>query len=148
MTHDSVDYRSLIRAQGYRMTPQREIILDAVCAGHGHTSFDEINARVQTAASAIDTSTVYRTLDFLCDVGLVNCALVEGQRMYEIAVGQPAHHHLICERCGAELTIEHGLIQRLFDAIQAEYGFSVQQEHLVLHGLCADCRAAQAQQMP
>ena len=65
MTHQTLDYANRIRERGFRLTPQRELVLEAVCDGNGHTSFDEIKKRVETKAPAINRSTIYRTLEFL-----------------------------------------------------------------------------------
>ncbi len=54
MSHHQLDYVTSLRAQGFRVTPQRQTILDAVCAGDGHTSLPEIYARVQAVSPAIN----------------------------------------------------------------------------------------------
>ena len=101
MTHNRFDYASLWHERGFRVTPQRQLILDAVCQGAGHTTLPEIYARVQQMAPAINLATVYRTLDFLNEMGLVVSGdMGDGRMVYEIA-GQEPHHHLVCRRCGA-----------------------------------------------
>src|SRR5258708_35267 len=94
MVNPHIDYGSLLRHRGFRMTPQREIILDAIGAGHGHTSFDEIFARVQARSPAMNRATIYRTLEFLRQQELVFSAEIGGQTVYEIAAGE-LHHHLV-----------------------------------------------------
>ena len=140
MTHNTVDYASLIRQRGHRLTPQRELILDAVCESNGHTTFDEIYQQVQAKSSSIDRSTVYRVLDFLSQMELIVSSEIDGERIYEIAAGQPPHHHLICYLCGSETCIPHDLVAALFDAIEREYQFTASTNHLILYGLCEKCR--------
>jgi Fur family ferric uptake transcriptional regulator len=137
-----------MREHGFRVTPQRQIILGAICAGGGHTTIEEIYARAQAAAPAINRATVYRTLDFLCELRLVVAADVGGGRMvYEIASPTP-HHHLICRTCGCETQIEHATVKSLFARLAREQGFHVDMEHLALFGLCHTCYVAEHKRAP
>jgi Fe2+ or Zn2+ uptake regulation protein len=139
MSHKNVDYASKIRDRGFRLTPQRELILDAVCEGGGHTTFDEIYDRVQARAPAVSVATIYRTLDFWCEMGVVVSAEIDGQKVYEIAKQQP-HHHLVCRTCGCVEPLEHELMQGLFETIEKRHRFHIDMDHLVLRGRCERCR--------
>jgi Fe2+ or Zn2+ uptake regulation protein len=138
MSHQKLDYAARIREGGFRLTPQRELILNAICEGGGHTTLDEIYARVQAKAKAINLATVYRTLDFLCHMGLVVSAEIDSQKVYEIASQRP-HHHLVCQECGRVQGLEHETVETLFTRLERERRFRVTVEHLVLYGLCQDC---------
>ncbi len=140
MSHDQVDYVAALRARGFRVTPQRQTILDAVCAGGGHTSLPEIYARVQAVSPAINLATVYRTLDFLQEAGLVVAADIGGHTVYEIAGPKP-HHHLVCQGCGGVEEIDPGLVEDFFTALSRAQSFEVDIHHLVLTGRCAQCRS-------
>lgn len=141
MTHYTVDYASLIRERGHRLTPQREMVLDALCGIEGHATADVVVERVQARSAAVDRSTVYRSLDFLTQLGLANTSEIDGTRVYELAIGQPAHHHLLCQRCGVQIDLDHRVFDRLLEDIRAATGFDVQADHLILPGVCAACRA-------
>ena len=71
MTHETIDTIERLRRQGYRVTPQRLIVLDAVCEVGGHADFGAIYASVKYADPTIDKSTIYRALDVLSSVGLI-----------------------------------------------------------------------------
>lgn len=144
MTHESLDYIARIRDQGHRLTPQRQMILDAVCEAGGHITIEEIIERVQVKSPAINRSTIYRNLEFLRSLNLIVAADIGGQNLYEIAHPQP-HHHLVCRCCGAEFEIEQGLLAPAFAAIRKAEGFLVENDHLILHGLCPDCCKRQEQ---
>lgn len=137
--HTTHDYAAHIRQQGYRLTPQRQMILDAVCEGGGHTTVDEIWARVQHKAPAINRSTVYRNLEFLQTLHLVVAAEIGGQTMYEIP-HEHHHHHLTCEGCGQIIEISQDALGPAFATIEGQYGFRIGADHLVLKGLCIGCR--------
>ena len=140
VSHERLNYAARMREQGFRVTPQRQLILDAVCEGGGHTTFEEIYERVRAKTPVINRATVYRALDFFRRLRLVFSAEIEGHTVYEIA-GQP-HHHLLCRRCGGveDLAGYHfdALAEHLFEA----YGFRAELDHLVITGLCAQCLSA------
>ena len=139
MSHDEIKFSKIMREQGYRVTPQRLLILDAVCEGGGHTTFGEIYLRVKEADPLIDQSTVYRTLDLLCEVGVIVSADIGDEgKVYEIAKPTP-HHHLVCQVCGNEQELDGDMMQALFEQIKREQGFMVQTDHLVLSGVCRRC---------
>ncbi len=139
MSHHQTDYVASLRARGFRVTPQRQTILDAVCAGGGHTTLPEIYARVQAAAPAINLATVYRTLDFLQQAGLVVTADIGGHTVYEIA-GPAPHHHLVCQVCGCVEEIDPALVKVFFTTLAQAHAFDVDVHHLVLTGYCGQCR--------
>ena len=139
MSHQNIDYVTLMHERGYRFTPQRQFILDAVCAGNGHTSVDEIFDRVHAKAPSLNRATVYRTLDFLRDMRLVVATEIDHQTLYEIA-GETPHHHLVCRKCGSMQPLAHAAVMALFDQVDREQNFSVDMDHLTLLGLCQTCR--------
>jgi Fur family transcriptional regulator, ferric uptake regulator len=139
MSHTRWDYARLMRERGFRVTPQRQMILDAICAGGGHTTLDEIYTRVRATSEAVNRATVYRTLDFLCKLRLIVAADVGGGRtVYEIA-GDTPHHHLVCRKCNASQEISHAAVDGLFARLQREHNFYIDMDHLALFGLCAEC---------
>ncbi len=139
MSHYRWDYAALMRERGFRVTPQRELILDAICEGDGHTTPDEIYARVRAKTPHVNRATVYRNLDFLCEMRLVVAAQIGGHMVYEIA-GDTPHHHLICRNCDRVEQISHETVKALFDKIEREQKFTVDMDHLALFGLCQKCR--------
>ncbi len=144
MSHTRHDYAAEMRRRGFRVTPQRQIILDAICEAGGHTTADEIYNRVQAKSSAINRATVYRTLDFLCEMRLVVAAHVgSGPMVYELA-GEEPHHHLICRTCGHTESIGHDIVQQWFAQVEQATSFTVDMDHLVLFGLCEQCRRSAA----
>ncbi len=137
---DQPDLSRVIRQRGFRMTPQRQMILDAVAAGRGHSTPEQIYSRVVKKAPAINRATVYRTLDFLAEQHLItNCDLGTGSKVYEMAGAQP-HHHLVCERCGRVEQFGHEMMEAVFKQIEMKHGFKITTDHLALFGLCRQCR--------
>jgi Fur family ferric uptake transcriptional regulator len=90
-----------LRERGFRLTPQREMVLSAMHEIKGLTTADEIHARVQEQSSAVDISTVYRTLELLQEFQLVACVDPgDGQHRYELLGIHGPHIHLVCQACG------------------------------------------------
>jgi len=139
MTHDTLHWEQVLHAAGHRVTHQRALIIDAVCAGEGHTSLGEVFARVSRADRTLDRSTVYRALKLFVDVGLVVAADTgDGETYYEIRKPQQ-HHHLVCRTCGAEQEIGNSVMVAMCEQVLRQHGFQVETDHLVLFGACASC---------
>lgn len=139
MTHQAMGWEQRLGAAGHRVTRQRALILDAVCAGDGHTPLGDIYARVQQADRSIDRSAVYRALHLFVELGIVLAADTGGgETVYEIAKPH-LHHHLVCRVCGREEEIGEGALGAMFDQVRQDHGFRVATDHLVLFGWCADC---------
>ena len=128
-----------VRKRGYRMTPQREMILDAI-HDEGHITADDIFQRVRAKSPAVNLATVYRTLELLKELGIVTAIDTgEGCVHYELAGEQP-HHHLVCEECGYTLELDCDALQPLEQELLRRYGFVMNLNHLALFGKCPDCQ--------
>src|SRR3974390_1510171 len=87
-----------LRGRGYRVTPQRQLVLEAVTKLE-HASPEEIWADVQQTASGVNISTIYRTLELLEQLGLVtHTHLGHGAPRYHLAA-EADHVHLVCQQC-------------------------------------------------
>jgi Fur family transcriptional regulator, ferric uptake regulator len=139
MSHHLGEYATLMRSRGFRVTPQRQLILEAIDEGNRHTTLEEIYERVQAKAPAVNRATIYRTLDFLCGQRLVAMADIGGQKTYEI-VGTTPHHHLVCRACGTVMQIGHEALHVLCETLEHEQDFTMDMEHLVIFGRCKPCQ--------
>lgn len=133
-------YAKKLRTRGYRMTPQRWAILQALCEADCHLTPLEIYQRAAARTLGLTEATVYRTLSFLCEQGLVMEAHIgNGQMVYEIA--DHAHHHLVCRVCGFQREIAHGELDQLYEYLHTTTGFKIDEVHVTLFGLCPACQA-------
>ena len=140
MTHQELHWEDILRRAGHRATRQRGLVLDAVCAGAGHTSLGEVYARVQRRDPTLDRSTVYRALKVFVETDLVVAADTgDGETYYEIKRPEP-HHHLVCRLCGREQEIDASVLEDMVTRVSDQHGFEVVTDHLVLFGFCACCR--------
>ena len=132
-----------LRASGYRVTPQRQLILEAVTRLE-HATPEEIYAEVKQTAVGLNLSTVYRTLELLEQIGLVtHTHLGHGAHRYHLA-SDAQHVHLVCRACGTIIQLEPVAVGPLVSTLDAEYGFETDVGHLTVFGTCSDCRGAGA----
>ncbi len=141
MSHQRLDCAGLMRERGFRVTLQRQLILDAICQGGGHTTPDEVYERVRATAPTINRATVYRNLDFLCEMRLIVAARIGRRTLYEIA-GEAPHHHLVCRTCNTIEPLGHDIVRACFARIEREQRFAVDMDHVTLFGLCENCQSA------
>ena len=109
-------------------------------AHNDHLTAKEIYEEVRTTQTAIDTSTVYRTLERMVHDGKVSVSDIGGPAVvYELVTKNP-HHHLVCEQCGKMLTFKNDKVADFLASVEQESGFQVTTNHLVLFGICPDCQ--------
>jgi Fur family ferric uptake transcriptional regulator len=129
-----------LRELGYRLTPQRQLILAALQGSDDHISAEEIHAQVRAKYHHVNISTVYRTLELLKSLGLVTETDLGGGRFRYHSAEKGHHHHLICERCGAIIDVDESLFSPLKRTLFKDYGFRANISHLAIFGRCANCR--------
>jgi Fe2+ or Zn2+ uptake regulation protein len=132
-----------LRRSGGRMTRPRRLVIDALARGPGHhlTAADIITA-VRADDPEFYESTVYRTLDVLVELGIVErVQLGPGGAVFHLP-HQP-HHHLVCQRCGDVIEIPATLLDELAAQIRDEHGFRLRPSASTLVGSCATCEAAE-----
>jgi len=129
-----------LRELGYRLTPQRMLILTALQQSNDHVSAEEIHAQVCAKYPHVNISTIYRTLELLKNLGLVTETDLGGGR-YRYHFGDKGHHHhLICEMCGATIEVDESQFLPLKHTLLKEYGFQANISHLAIFGRCQNCK--------
>jgi Fur family ferric uptake transcriptional regulator len=134
----SSGWQAALRARGYRLTPQRQLVLEAV-GELGHATPEAIAAAVRRTASGVNISTVYRTLELLEELGLVlHTHLGHGAPTYSVATDDD-HVHLVCRDCGSVDEVEGSVVDDVVRRLSAERGFSVDVGHFAVFGRCRAC---------
>lgn len=132
------EWQAQLRARGYRLTPQRQLVLEAV-GELGHATPEEIVTAVRRTASGVNISTVYRTLELLEELGLVeHTHLGHGAPAYSVAT-EDGHVHLVCRDCGGIGEVAPSVIAPVVDVLAQTRGFVVDVGHFALFGRCAAC---------
>ncbi|MBA7649351.1 Ferric uptake regulation protein [subsurface metagenome] len=134
------DIVSKLSEQGYRLTPQRIMILSAIENSRDHISAEEIYAQVAAKYPNVNVSTVYRTLELLKRLGLVTETDLGGGRVRYHPAEKGHHHHLVCRECGAIIDLDESALSSIKDVLLREYGFIADLRHLAIFGRCVNCR--------
>lgn len=134
----AADLRRELRAKGYRLTPQRQLVLQAV-RDLDHATPEQISTEVRRTANGVNISTVYRTLELLEQLGLVtHTHLGHGSPAYHPA-DMSDHLHLVCRECGHVTETDTSVAVELAAKISERHGFETDVRHFAVFGRCRDC---------
>lgn len=139
MIHPS-PYLELLRERGYRITPQRELILGAISPTSSHFTAEMILDKVRQTSAAVNVATIYRTLELLVEEGLISRSdFGQDQVIYATQEHGP-HLHLICRLCGEVTAADIKHAESLETSLKREKNFTLDLAHLTAFGLCGTCR--------
>ncbi len=133
------DIVSKLSEQGYRLTPQRMMVLSAIENSDNHISAEEIYVQVIAKYPHVNISTVYRTLELLKRLGLVTETDLGGGRVRYHPADKGHHHHLVCQECGRIIDLDESVLSSLKSTLLREYKFSADLRHLAIFGRCPNC---------
>ena len=131
-----------LREMGYRLTPQRMIILSAVAEGGGHMGVDEVHRRATEAYPYMDIATIYRTLHLLKKLGVVTEVAIGDRMHYELTDPNGKHHHMVCQLCHGAFNLSPHYLEEFRATLVSEFGFEPDLEHFAISGICASCKGA------
>lgn len=131
----------MIRGHGGRVTTARRALVTALVQARGHVTADDLAALVQKAQPDVHLSTIYRSLDALERIGVVDHVhLGHGRAVYHLA--DEPHQHLVCEVCGAVVEVPDATFAELSDTLRRDYGFTIRPNHFAVLGRCRACARA------
>ena len=134
---------SAIGQAGYRLTGPRRTVAELIEDRDGHFTAADLVAEARERRLAIGRATIFRALDLLAELGLVErLDLPNGEHVY-VACEPHHHHHVICSRCGRSAEIADEGLRTVVERVAAETGYSVATHRLELFGLCPRCRTAE-----
>jgi Fe2+ or Zn2+ uptake regulation protein len=121
----------------YRLTKQRSAVLRALADGT-HLSAETILERVRVELPGVSLGTIYRTLDILRGIGLVQIFSFGGSAArYEAALDK--HHHLLCSTCRSLKNVAASGLAQIAREIAEREGYTDYDHALTIVGICADC---------
>ena len=135
-----------IQTTGERMTIQRRLIVEALCAAEGHLSISDLQQWLQATypAHGLSDATIYRILQWLKNIGFVSQTDMGNAGIVYELLGQSYHHHLICLNCGRVIDVEDRYLASLRQALSDDFSFLARIDHMAIYGLCQECAAKQA----
>lgn len=138
-----------LQSQGYKLTPQREATVRVLLENEeDHLSAEDVFMLVKDIAPEIGLATVYRTLELLSEMHIVEkLNFGDGVARYDLRQENTKHHHhhLICVQCGSMSEIKEDWLLPLEEKLEREYGFTVLDHRLDFQGICAKCNAKAAE---
>jgi Fur family ferric uptake transcriptional regulator len=129
-----------LREQGYRLTPQRLLVLSIVAGGGDHMGVDEVFRRAQQAYPYMDIATVYRTLHLFKKLGVVTEVAIGDRLHYELKDPNGHHHHMVCRECHGAYNLSPHYLEEFRSILINEFGFEPDLDHFAISGICANCR--------
>jgi Fur family ferric uptake transcriptional regulator len=133
-----------LRAAGHRSGGARSRIVDLLGRQDCLLSAQEIFDSLRAEGRPVGIASVYRVLDVLTELGLVQrIELGEGLARYEpVAAGGEHHHHVVCDDCGRVEAFTDQRLEHALSGLGRTLGFEVAGHDVLLRGACEDCRAA------
>jgi Fe2+ or Zn2+ uptake regulation protein len=128
----------LFRAQGRKITPQREAVFRALDGNDAHPTAESVHAAVLTDMPNVSLRTVYGVLNDLAEMGEV-LTLDMGTGSTRFDPNVDVHHHLVCTRCGKVRDLHASYPLSVPEG--AEQGFSIDSAEVVFRGLCDACKS-------
>jgi Fur family ferric uptake transcriptional regulator len=129
-----------IIANGFRMTASRRAILTTLADSGGHISADDLAHSVRANHPTVGRMTVYRTLDLLCDLGLIRPIYQGTGAAHYILMDRGSHHHLICNSCGITIEFQECTSAAISRQLSESYNFKIQAHLLEFYGVCEACQ--------
>jgi Fur family ferric uptake transcriptional regulator len=134
------NFLNKLREKGYRITPQREWVVQAVASHTSHFTAEMVSEFVQKKSKAVNLATIYRTLDLLVNERIISRSdLGQGQVIYANQIH--GHHiHLVCRNCRQVIDARISCAESLEEVLEADYGFELDLNHISLFGICSNCK--------
>lgn len=133
-----------LHESGFKLTPQREATLLVLLENEkDHMSAEEIYFLVKQKSPEIGLATVYRTLEILTDLKVIDkVSFNDGLARYDLRKegAKHFHHHLLCLECGNIEEVEEDLLGEVEEIIEQRYHFVVKDHRLTFHGICRECQ--------
>ncbi len=129
---------ALLRDQGYKVTPQRLAVYEMLARENVHPTAEVLFAKLQVKYPAMSLATVYKTLEILEKIGVINTLNV-GEDSFRFDAEMKEHHHVRCTNCGAVADVIAPDSSRLTKAVEAASGYKVKSHQFYFYGLCPKC---------
>lgn len=128
-----------LKESGGRITHSRRAVLQALVTAKTHVTADDLMKIVQEQFPEIHISTVYRTLDALEKLGVVDHVhLGHGRAVYHLT--DNSHQHIVCEKCSYVEEVPIDLFTDLESTLADNYHFRMRMNHFAVIGTCRNCQ--------
>ena len=133
-------FRSALNTAGARLTNQRAVIMEIIRRSDKHLDANDIFRRAATKIPRLSLATVYRTLNKLKELGLIEeLRFSDNHHHYEAKSGRE-HHHLVCLDCGQVIEFQYPLSQHIKSSVTKAKSFKIIDSEVRITGYCSKCQ--------
>ena len=144
MAYTANSLKAELNERGWRLTPQREVILSVFqnLTEGNHLSAEDLYDELQKQGDPISLSTIYRTVKLMARMGILReLEFAEGHKHYEINQPYPHHHHhLICVKCNKTIEFKSDSVLKIGSKTSEKEGFHLLDCQLLIHAICPHCQ--------
>lgn len=137
-----------LHSASYKLTPQREATVRVLLENEeDHLSAEDVYLLVKEKAPEIGLATVYRTLELLTELKVVDkINFGDGVSRYDLRKegAEHFHHHLVCMECGSVTEIVEDLLGDVEEIVERDWKFKIKDHRLTFHGICTNCQEKQS----
>ncbi|GAB4429096.1 MAG: Fur family transcriptional regulator [Anaerolineae bacterium] len=132
-----------LHQRGFKVTPQRSLLLQVLAAQANYLDAEEIYELAHAQDRSVSLATVYRTLNLFVELGLVDQRYVEPEHRREVfrLADGPEQHYLTCLRCGTRVPIATDLLDNMARELVQRKGVTVTSACACFTGYCPACTA-------
>ncbi len=132
---------SFIKGKGFKYTPERNAVIEAIAGFKGHFDAEELCDRLKKSGEDVSRATVYRSLPLLVQSGIIKETVHSiDKTSYEVVLGKEHHDHLVCITCGKYIEFRNDEIERLQNKVCGNSGFEPVDHLMSVRGYCDKCR--------
>lgn len=138
---NKTDFSERLKVNGLKCTKHRLMILEMLDKSSQPISAEQLFNVLQSKKIAINLSTVYRTLEVLCDKNLLNKLNIDNDNRTLFEINRMIHtHYLICLGCKKIISINHCPLEGYESKLAKETGYEIAGHKLDIYGYCPECR--------
>lgn len=136
----ATELTSVLRGSGHRVTGPRRVVWDVLCSARRHLTAEEVAERARATDSAINRSSVYRSLGLFSELGIAReSTLGPGSASHWEVAHPDDQFHLRCTVCGRVQHHTGDLVSEISGHLSTQHDFEAQHIELVVAGRCSDC---------
>ena len=130
----------VLREKGYKITPQRRAVIQALAACGKFSTAQQVMAGVKKTQPDVSLDTIYRNLTLLAELGIVHEIHRHTGDLYELVVPGDHHHHFVCTQCGQAECIDFCPLASVYTEAAERSEFMITGHIFEIYGLCKNCR--------
>lgn len=129
-----------LRSSGYKVTPQRLAVYEALCNTYEHPNAEMLFAQLQPKYPMMSLATVYKTLDILEKIERIK-VLNTGEDSFRYDADISDHHHVQCKICGRVDDVYEGVDNTTIKRLEGKTGYTIEDQQMYLFGICPKCKS-------